>query len=64
MSGEDQGSIACVGVLNENRRKGLGSSLVKAAYRAMESKVPPETKIRYEINSPLPRFWPGIFLLS
>ena len=63
MSSVDEGNIACVGVSKEHRRKGLGTSLVKAAYELMESKVPAGTKIRYEINSPFPRFWPGAFLL-
>ena len=64
MSSTDEGNIACVGVSKEHRRKGLGTSLVKAAYGLMESKVPGGTKIRYEINSQFPRFWPGMFLSS
>jgi len=63
MSGNDEGKIACVGVLKENRRKGHGTSLIKAACSAMESRVPAGTKIRCQIDSGFPRFWPGMFLL-
>lgn len=62
MSEENQGKIACVGVSREYRRGGLGTSLVKAAYRMMESKVPIETKLQYEISYSFPRFWSGMFL--
>lgn len=46
-----------MGVLPNERRKGLGKALVAEAQRLAREKTPEGVEMSYEIGSSLPRFW-------
>ncbi|KAH8600956.1 hypothetical protein B0O99DRAFT_589828 [Bisporella sp. PMI_857] len=57
---DGKGRLACVGVLPEERRKGIGRLLVEEAQKLASSKLVTGSQVIYEVNSVFPRFWPGV----
>jgi len=60
---DGKGRIACVGVLESDQGKGIGTALVRRAYqecRSMAHQDGFDALESFEINSSFPRFWPGV----